>query len=266
MSGTAPNNDILSWGRVQRLLAGALRLGEALPGILRSDSYGEVINETLTSKQHKLSDEGSYYLTRSPTVGTGILQTVSTAFSDTQPYILIVNNNPVPVSGAGRNIYLDYIKLNVTNAGVTHTSLQYATRLDAVANRYTSGGSGGYGTNLTSVLSGPYPTNQSSPMTSSALIYAGVLVVGAGSSQARTISNGFLRTVIDVVNDSYFFNFASTDSPFDTVSIATAAVIQRNIPHPPVVIPPQCCFLLHLFATAMGTGPQYEVEIGHVER
>lgn len=266
MSGTQPNNDTMMWGRVQRLLAGALRLSDSLPAILRSDTYGEPVIEMLTSKQHKFADEGSYFFTRTPTVGTGIIQTVSTAFSDTQPYIIVVNNNPVPNAGAGRSIYLDYIKLLCTNAGATETQLAYTTRLDQIATRYTSGGSGSYGTQQTSVLQGPFPLNPGSPANSSALIYAGAITTAAGSPQVRTVSSGWLRTAIPVVNDQYFLNFGTADMPLDGTLVSGTNIAQRAIPHPPVCIPPQCTFLLHLWGASMGTGPQFEIEIGHVER
>ena len=266
--GAQPNNNATIWGTVQRLLNGAVRLGETTYQQLRMGPYGEPIIEVLTGKQHKLSDEGSYFVCRSATPGTGLPIAVgTTAYSDTKPFIMISNNNPLSPTGNARNIYLDYIKLGLTVTGTSSTSLQYATRLDSTM-RYVSGGSGGANTSVAlTPLLGPYCTNMASPNNSSALIYMGDLLAVAQSSVARTVSNGFLRTAIPVVNDQYFFNFGGIDMAIDGVLVSGAAIAQRSIGHPPVCIPPQGSFLMHLWLPSMASTPaQFECELGIVER
>ena len=263
MAGTQPNNDVLLWGRTQRLLAGAQRMVEQASSIVRMGVYGELVTEMLTSKQHKLSDEGSYFLTRSPTIGTGIATiAAANAFADTSPFIIITNNNPVQ---GGRNIYLDYIILRLTVAGTSSTDLQWAIRIDNIP-RWSSGGSGGAGTGLTTVLSGPYPTNTGSQPNSAALIYCGAIVAVAGSTNVRTLGNGKFRTAIAVVNDSYLINFAGVDMQQDGVLVSGTNIAQRSVTHPPVCIGPQGSLLLHLFGTSQAAATSCEVEIGHVER
>ena len=96
MPGTAPTNDILNWFRVQRLLAFAQKVGETFPAIARGGSYGESVMELLTDKQHKVADEGSYYMTRSPTVGTGLATIAAqNSFADTSPFLIVTNGNPL---------------------------------------------------------------------------------------------------------------------------------------------------------------------------
>ena len=119
MPGTAPTNDILNWFRVQRLLAFAQKVGETFPSIARGGSYGESVMELLTDKQHKVADEGSYYMTRSPTVGTGLATIAAqNSFADTSPFLIVTNGNPA----GGKSIYLDYLKLTTTVAGTNGTT------------------------------------------------------------------------------------------------------------------------------------------------
>lgn len=260
MSGVAPNNDTLGWVRTLRLIG--QRLGDQAPAILRGGFYGETIAELLTSKQQKLAGEGSLYATRTPTPGTGVASiTTPTAYVTTSPYIIVTNNNPP----GGKDIWLDMIKLNMITPGTSSTNLQYTTVLDSVP-RYSSGGSGGSGTSLSTILQGPLPLNSGAPAQSSALVYAGALVAVAPSPAARVVSNGTLRSAIAVALDTYHFNFGSTDHALDIGLISGAAVVQRSIPHPAVCIAPGGSFLLHLYGAAMAAATTCEVEIYHVER
>ena len=263
MSGIGFNNDVGVWGKVARLLSKQNSVGEQSPVLSRFGQYGELAMELISGKSSKLADEGSYYQTRTPTVGTGVASiTTPTAYVATSPYIIVTNNNPL---NGGKNIWLDYIKLNLITPGTSSTNLQYTTALDTIA-RYSSGGSGGAGTNMASILQGPLPTNTGAPTNSAALIYAGALVAVAASPQGRVMQNGYLRTAIAVANDQYVFNFGSTDTPVDTVLVSGTAIVQRNIPHVPVCIAPGGSFLFHLFGSSMAAATTCEVEVGHVER
>ncbi len=261
MSAFGPNNDVGVWGKAQRLLGTAQKFTDGLAAIARYSAYGESVVEVITGKQQMLADEGSYFLTRTPTVGTGVASiTAPTAYVATSPYIIVSNSNQV----GGKNIWMDYIKLNLLTAGTSSTNLQYATALDSIA-RYSSGGSGGSGTGLASILQGPLPNNSGSQYGSGALVYAGALVAVAAGTQNRILQNGFLRSAIAVVNDQYYFNFAGDDQ-VDQGLISGAAIVQRAIPHSPVCIAPGGSFLFHLFGASMAAATTCEVEVGHVER
>jgi hypothetical protein len=261
MSGVAPNNDVLNWGRVSRLIGGVARLFDGNAVIGRYGPYGEVVTIQATAKQHMLSDEGTYYITRTPTPGTGVASiTTPTAFVATSPYIIITNQNPP----TGRNVWLDYIHLQMVTPGTSSTDLQFATVIDVVP-RYTSGGAGGAGTNVASILQGPVGTNTGSPNNSGALVYAGALVAIA-ASQPRVMCNRYLRTAIAVARDTYTINFGSGDMASDNTLVSGAAIVQRSVPHPPVCIPPGGTFQFHLYGTASAAATTCEVEIGHVER
>jgi hypothetical protein len=265
MSGTGPGNDGIAWGKVGRWIQQLPRLLDGSAMMQRLGAYGEVITQLVSSKQHQLADEGSYYLTRSPTVGTGLATAATTlvqAYNYQYPFIQITNNNPP----GGRSIYPDYIKLGCTVAGTAGTALNYTTVLDTIPRYSGVNGAGGFGTGLTTILQGPYPVSTLVAPTSSALIYAGNGEAKAASLGARIISSNQLRGAIPVVNDQYMICFAGCDMMLDSVLSTGTNIAQRSTAHPPVCIGPQASFLLHLWLPAQSAASSYEIEIGHVER
>lgn len=266
MAGNSPNIDVLPWARVQRLLNAGLKLAEGANTILRQGSYGELITVALTAKQNKLADEGSYFVVRSPTIGTGIATGAAvSALVDTTPFLLI-SNAALGIGGVPlKNIYLDYIRLTTTVAGTNGTNLLYATKIDNQL-RYSSGGAGASGTGLTTVLAGPYPTNAQIQAQSMALVYAGAITSVGSTGNAKTIANGPIRTAIPVVGDQYVFQFGACAQSLDGTLVSGAAVAQRNIPHPPVILSPQSTFALYLWSASQTVAANYEVEIGYIER
>ncbi|HXN32653.1 MAG TPA: hypothetical protein VN894_12360 [Polyangiaceae bacterium] len=267
MSGISPNNDVLNWGRTARLIAKLGALAAGLPAISRMTSYGEVVSSILSGKQHQLADEGAYFLTRTPTIGTGIAGVTSLAtFTAASPFAIVYNSNPV----GGKNIWLDYLQLTVTATAASTTSLFLATTIDSTQ-RYSSAGAGGYGTNIATILAGPNPTNMgSSSSASGALVYAGALVAIAASPNVRTLCNKLVSVQIPVVLDQYTLNFGACDSASTVsnsrVALSAAVPTAVTVPHPPVCIAPGSSFLLYYYGAAMGAAPSFELEIGHVER
>jgi len=264
MAGTQPNQDTLLWGRVQKYLPLAQRMPEQVPTVARMGSYGELVMDRLCGKQYKTAEEGSYFVTRTPTPGTGVQgQTAVTSFVDTTPYLILSNNNP----SGGRNIFPDYIKLTTTVAGGSGTNLLYATRIDSTL-RYSSGTNvaGSAGTGLGTVLLGPYSMNSAGPNNSAALVYVGNITASAGSQNVRTVSNGSFRTAITVVNDQYYICFSGVDQELDTALVSGTAIAQRSVVHPPVMIGPGGSFLLYIYAASQAAPCYFEVEIGHIER
>lgn len=265
MSGIGPNNDVLSWGKVGRLLRNLATLADGAPAVQRFSPYGAAFCEIISSKQHVANDEGAYFTTRTPTVGTGLATTATpTTYVNTNAFLCITNANPV----GGKNIWLDYIALGVTAGGTAGTALQAVTALDNIA-RYSSGATGGgYGTNLAAILQGPAANNSNVPFGgSSALIYAGPLVVVAPGPNARILSNPWLRRQIPVVNDRYLLNFAQSDLAATGASgVAQATALDTTVPHAPVCIGPGGSFLLTLVLPSQSAASSYEVEVGHIER
>ena len=264
MAGQQPNNDVLLWGRIQRLRDFAQRLGEQGLAIFRMGTFGELVTEVLTTKQQKLAEEASYFITRSPTVGTGIATaTAPTTYVATTPFMVIQNMN----QPGGRCIYLDYIKLICSAQGTGGTALYYATMIDNTL-RWSSGGSGSAGTGIaTNQLSGPYPTHSGVASNSSAQVYAGAITAAGNSPAARLLSTGVFRSaVIPVVNDTYILNFGGVNLQQDSVTTTGSNVAQRSLPHPSVCVGPGGSFLLNLWLPSQGAASSYEIEIGHVEK
>ena len=265
MPGTQPTYDSLVWGRVQRFIQTVQRATDGSPIPLRLGPYGDMATELLTSKQHKLADEGSMFVTRTPTPGTGQASTANvTAYSATTPFIVIQNPNPV----GGKNIFLDTIKLLLTAAG-NPTTLIYITSIDTVPvfNGLGASAAGGNNTGVaTNILLGPTPTTTIGAVASQALIWAGTVAAISAGPNRHILSNGPLRTAAPVVNDQYIFNFGGVDMALDGVLVSGAAIAQRSIPHPPVCIGPQGSFMLCLAGAGMSSAVSCEIEITHVER
>ena len=264
MSGTGPNNDVLNWGRVGRYLSSLARLSDGLPVVGRFSIYGDQIADLLTSKQHKLAGEGSYFMSRTPTIGTGIAGvTTLTTFTPTSPFMILFNGNPV----GGRDIFLDYLSLTCTATAASTTSLFLATALDSTQ-RYGSAGSGSGNTGLSTALLGPYATNLAAGTQSQAQVYMGALVALAASPQVRIMSNRLVRQQIPVVLDQYIVNFgtdaAPTPLPPQVLSAAVPSV--SVVAHQPVCVPPQSSFLLNYYGAGMAAAPSFEGEIGWIER
>lgn len=264
MSGTGANNDVLGWGRVSDLLGDAAPVTSPMAQQLnRVTRYGDQSSHLVTARDVGASREGTEFITRSPTVDTGLASIAALAtFTATSPFVIITNGNP----SGGRSVILKKIKLRCTAAGTGGTNFSWATKVDNVANRYSSGGSGSANTNLSSILAGPYSTNPGAQFQSNALIYAGALVATADSPQARVLENGPLRSTINVVNDQITYSFGNTEDLMDTLAIATATATQRIVPHCSVTLPPQTTFLLHWYAASQSAAASYEVIINHIER
>jgi hypothetical protein len=259
MAGTAPNNDVLNWIRIARLVPQALLDGVA--GIIRGGLRGETTIEALSLKNDKLLDEGSLYICRSPTVGTGVTGQILQFYDDTKPTLIVTNNNPP----GGRNVFLDTIRLQLVAVGTAATSLQWCTTIDNIS-RYSSGGSGGAGTAATGFLGGPYSPHSVIGASSSALVYFGALVAIARSVQWRQLESGLLRTAIPVASDQYIWTFGGHENMQDGVLVSGAAIAQRSIPHVGVEIAPGHSFLLYLWEPACTAAPTFEVHIAYHER
>ena len=115
MSGTQPNTDVLGWHLVRRYVSTLLAFLDGAQAPVRAGNCGAAYVQKVTEKSHKQTDEGSYFLVRSPTPGTGLVTTMilNAGLDDAKPFIVIQNNNPP----GGKTIHLDYIKLRLTIVG-----------------------------------------------------------------------------------------------------------------------------------------------------
>src|SRR5438874_278498 len=181
-----------------------------------------------SAKLHPLADQGKYFVATNPTPGTGIASGAVTALADTTPYLVIKNNNTV---ASGIRMYLDFWRLTLTAAGGGGTVRNMTFKLDssqAVA-RYTSGGTSiGAGVNTNSDL-----TNASA-----AQVYIGAITAAAAGS-ARLIGNVMMREIIEIVNDTFLFDFGPAQQQASApLATGGAATTSRYFGMCPVVIGP----------------------------
>lgn len=236
----------------------------------RGGRYGEAYMLSMVRKAHMLADEGSYFVTNN--AQTGILSAAALTPAATTPSLIISNTDQQP---NGKRIYLDYIDLLCTAAGVTATASGYkalAIVLDSIL-RYTSGG-----TVLTANIVNP---NMDSLNKSVASVVFGSITAAAASVAARTVVG--LRqmrlpvtatTAPDIANERFRLEFGNVESSPNSSSSASAAGLDtlntdQVIKLPPIVIGPQQSFLLYLFqqgATTYSTATTYAPEIGWWER
>lgn len=244
-------DDVKNWIQVQRALPSAYQ--DSVNGAMRAGRYGEPIVQALQGgKVSALAEEGSYFVTRNATTGTGIASTANvTAFSATSPFLYLYNGSTT------KSVTLDYLKLQVTAAGTNGTALWYQMNIDNIA-RWTSGGT---------ALGTPACTNMSTTTASGVTGYAGAIVAPAASAYVRALAGGAIRLVIPVVGDQYLFTFGSSaPGPIGTLALAGTAIASWHSPAPPVVLGPGHTFLLYLWLPSQSGASSYEYEVGFWER
>lgn len=221
----------------------------------RMDKRGELMVLPLVHGLHGAGFEGSYFVARTATIGTGVDAggVTQTLWVATTPSLYIGNGN----STGGKSISLDYIKMTASVAGASLTDYQYAVMVDDIV-RWTSGG-----TQLTNVKN----SNMGCSDSSGATIYFGAITAPAAGANVRQLARGFFHTAIPVILDQYILRFGGANSGESMATLAGTAASITCLPVGPVVIGPGHSFLLYLWGTAMATtSPAFEVEIGYIER
>jgi hypothetical protein len=222
---------------------------------LRTSRYMELLVQPVVgSKLTTLADEGSYFVATNATLGTGISGTTApTAFSATVALLSLYNSVTAGAAGA-KNIYLDFIELQVRSVGTSGTSFQYAINIDT-GNRYSSGG-----TAIT-----PVNANILSSASSIATLNFGALTATAANN-VRRVKHGQIRSVLKVSGDVYLWTFGQPVAP--TAGMVLEGTAQAAIPvHcPPVVLGPNSTLLLHEIAPSQAAAASYEFSMGWWER
>lgn len=227
------------------------RTADSNDAVARGDAYGALfVQSQMGSKLHALADEGSYFVFRNATPGTGIAgHAAPTTIDDTKPFILIKNPS---TAAEGKRLYLDYLKTEVTAAGTGGTNLRYAIKTDNIS-RYSSGGS-----DLTVVN----PNMDSSESGSAFQAKVGAVVAAAASSDVRIVDAGLIRTVINVIGDRYLFTFGSSQPAASGMVLEGTAQAQVMVPCPPVIVGPGQTFLFHFSSASQTAASSHEVVLG----
>lgn len=206
-------------------------------------------------KQYYYADQGKYFVATTPTPGSGIISGTVTAFADTTPYLVVKNNNTVQ---SGIKLYMDFWRIHATAIGSGGTVRNMTFKVDSSQSvtRYSSGGT-------TGIV--PVNVNADSANASQAQVSIGAITATAAGG-GRLIANVMMREVIEVVADTYTFDFGGTSAQSSaTLATAAGATTSRVFSLPPVVVGPQEHFLAHFWAGSMGGGATFENVLGWVE-
>ncbi len=219
--------------------------------------------QNLYNNNYALADEGGYFVTTNPVSGTAIAMTTSvvddalTGSSTHAPFapVSIIYNTQSPDNPNAVSIYLQYIKMVLSQVPTSATNWRYSFRLDNVV-RYSSGGS-----TLT-----PVNINPSSSKVAAARVYFGAIVPTAlPTAASRLVALGLIDSAIPVINDQWLFTFGGANPYMDQVNGgATAKNMTYNCP--PIIIPPGWSLSLGMWGTSNAAAPSWEFEIAHVER
>jgi hypothetical protein len=237
-------------GKVSRVLPGTRLVDGTLDTEApRTSGYGEPY--VLAYDVRQSADEGSYFVARNATPGTGVVGHAAPTTHDTEKAFIMLENGSESL-----RVTLDYIKLHVTAAG-TGGTVNYATHTVDKNRTYSSGGE-----NLT-IVNVNLLGSQSSVLTTAKI---GAVVPGqANTTNAVIVAHQRLRTVIPVVGDIIFFNFGGVPVPSGAVLGGTTE-LERGIQCPPIVLGPGHSYHLVLWRASQSAAASYECEIGFWQR
>lgn len=226
-----------------------------------SNSAQKVSN--IWNNDYAVADEGNYYVSLNPTVGTAIAMTTSvvddaatasSTHAQFAPVMQIVNGD-VASNANARSIYPRYLRMSLAQVPTSATIWRYAMRLDS-GSKYASGGS-----QITPVNVNPGSSNN--PV---ARIYFGAIVpTSLPTSNSHLVASGFIDTTIPVTGDQWLFTFGNASPSMDQLNGGTVA---KNMVFncPPIIIPPNWTLQIEMWGTANAAAPSWEFEMGHIER
>jgi hypothetical protein len=221
----------------------------------RATRYGDLTSVVMGGPMSALAAEGSYFRATNPTFGTGIAMGIQTTWSATANVLMLIRNT---AAASGPTIYMDYIKLICTAAGLTTTAADLGLIIDT-ANRFSTGG-----TLLTAVNA-----NSGSVVASIADIRFGI-VTALAAVAPRQLSRDRVKTQAApcwTVGDEIVINFGANDTFGGLTSGGAGAIFPVGVG--PVALGPggNHSLLVHMWNTANATtAPSWEVEVGWWER
>jgi hypothetical protein len=204
------------------------------------------------------AEGGSYFMARTPTLGTGIIGGASVqTFDELKPCVCLVNNGPY-------SVYLTQLRthLTVVGANATPTIDNWTFTLD-FGNRYTSGG-----TALTVIN-----TNGTTQMNSGAFVQVGALTCTAATPKRRVVGHFTAKADdeadggVEVVHDTMVVSFGDTASASShSVRANTTTPCYNVYGLPPVVIAPGQSWTAVRWAGSQTTGSTHEYILTWMEK
>ena len=199
------------------------------------------------------ADEGSVFVSvLAPTAATAVACTTK-ALADTNPVLALFNDQTV----GGYNVYLRYIKANMTVVAGSNTSLAYSMIADNVLANLTT---------LGTAIGAPVNVNTGSGTTSRVIGYGGVNIKGTTSLSGRQVGSGQVEAGLPVAFDEFLFCFGNQD--LSGSMVGTQTLVKRIVvPCAPVIIAPRWWFTLGLWgASQAASAATIGWEIGFIER
>jgi hypothetical protein len=244
----------LSCGVVQTASPTKLADSQNADVSLRVNAYSELAIRDTPANYYGLCEEGSLLLATNPTVSTGATWVAAqTAFSDTTPNWYIANNE---VAG-GRGLRLHYLKMIATAACTSGASIHYAIKIDTVFRAVTTD----HILAITPVNPNGLVSNIAAP-TVHVQNSATASVVPAASINARLVARGVIGG-LTIAGDELMIAFGEMLAG----GMAPTAVTQAGQPgrrvttSPPIIIPPQGCAMIHIWAPSSSASfnPEFEL-------
>lgn len=209
---------------------------------------GQVVTRfsPLLNTNHELADEGSYFVAKNPTFGTG-LNTIATptAYDGTKPWLLAKG----PTT-AGKRQRWDYLRLTCTNGGTAGAALRVVITIDPATKADPTGGT---------TLS-PLCPNSDALTTFESKFFAGTLTAAADGGSIRQIVAPLIKNALPVAGDVYLLKFGGADQGVST----TAGIVYYG--GPPIIVGVGAVAQVQLILPSQSALSSYEVELGGWER
>lgn len=226
---------------------------DGLNNATRVSAYGEPVVGGVGTGVYPVAAEGAYFRATNPTFGTGFVASVAaaTGFLETQASIIVRNTSTV----AGKDIYLDYIRVQIAAAPTGNTDWKAVIALD----NFNRTGAGGVAATITN-------SNSGTPVNSIASVLVGAITAGAANASRKLIGGPIvLKQAVApclAVNDIFLFDFGRVDTkqpaPGTTAAWACGPVyLPTNADH---------SFLLSFFGTLQSAAPTIHLDMGWFER
>jgi hypothetical protein len=231
---------------------------------LRGTQDGAIVAQNIVPTKQSLCDEGSYFVTTSPTPGTAIAYGAGgtqATFSDLVAFMQVINIG-TPNDPTAPVVFLDYLK--IITSGTQPTGSLFGRMLVKLDNGFRASTAGTPTTNI------PVNTNMNYANigpNARVITYSGAVpTTPAASAMARIVAQSVqLKGGPTLTLDEYSVSFGINDAPKGQGYLTTVA--QHGTRAAPVAIGPGQSATIHMWWNTAAVNPfNYEFELAHWER
>ncbi len=205
----------------------------------------------VTGRDIALADSANYYVMTTPTAGTGIIGGLNVNTNVATTPLMVLYN------GGLLNVYLLYLRLSITVAGVGAVTRNFTHAMDQ-GNKI---GTATVGTQLVSSNVNILSNTKSSL----AGTFGSITGAGIATPNQRILWNDWFRmTLVDIIGDVYEWQYGAPSGVGVGSTPATVCNFVRSCP--PIVLPPNSSYTLTLWSGTISTGITFEVNLGYAEK